>query len=78
MIVEAPFEPSKDLGIDIEYITVYKSVRKSYSIKLRRMVHYRMCQTADTFAWQGKKVVNPKLLYPKILTHCIGKTREYS
>jgi len=45
MIIEAPFEPSKDLRIDIEYVTVYKSVQKPYSILLRRMVHYRMCQT---------------------------------
>jgi hypothetical protein len=50
MTIEAPFKPSKDLGLDIEYVTVYKSVWKSYSIKLRRMVHYRMCQMADTFA----------------------------
>jgi len=50
MIIEAPFEPSKDLGLDIEYVTVYKSVQKFCSIKLRKMVHYTMCQTADTFA----------------------------
>jgi hypothetical protein len=35
MIIEAPFKPSKDLGLDIEYVTVYKSVQKYYSIKLK-------------------------------------------